>query len=344
MDDMLAIRDVSAIELGLDAIVRSLTADLAIHNRLTADMIGIFADVSSDIRRRYGVGSTIRMSETDEFGRAHTQKAVTGSDVNFPLRGFQSAIGWTADFFRYKSVADMATTQQAAEAGHVLEIRTQMQKAIYGSSNYTFNDYRATKTDLAIKRFVNADGAPIPNGPNGETFNASTHTHYLGSATLTDTAAAALVATVVEHHQDGQPRVFINSADEAGWRALTNFKAYVDTRLTLPDNASNPTVRLNPFRTNDRPIGLYGAAEVWVKPWAIANYAVCMDVSEGVAKPLVARVRPGGSTGLRVAGTNVLFPLQAEYMEAEFGFGVWTRTNGAVLYHANATYADPTIS
>ena len=31
-------------------------------------------------------------------------------------------------------------------------------------------------------------------------------------------------------------------------------------------------------------------------------------------------------------------------MEAEFGIGVWTRTNGLVHYTGGSSYTDPTIS
>jgi hypothetical protein len=31
-------------------------------------------------------------------------------------------------------------------------------------------------------------------------------------------------------------------------------------------------------------------------------------------------------------------------MEAEFGVGVWTRTNGAMLYFGGTSYTDPTIT
>lgn len=341
--DLLERTNTSPIEFGLDNIAAAIQRDLDIHNRLTTDMVSTYAQVTTDVRRRYGVGTTIRMVEADEFTRAHTQKAVTGAVVEFPLRKFQLSVGWTADFFRRKTVADMAITQKAAQAGHQLEIRLQMQKALYLSSNYTFTDYDATGLDLNVKRFLNADSAPIPNGPNGETFTASTHTHYLGSATLTNAAVVSLVATVIEHHQDGQIKLFINAADETAFRALTDFKAYIDQRLTLADTANNPTTRLNPFRTNDRAIGLFGAAEVWVKPWAIANYIVALETAGG-AKPLAIRVPDGNTIRLEVAGTNVMFPLQAEYQESHFGVGVSERTAGAVLYFANATYSDPTIS
>lgn len=350
LDDLLARRDISPVELGLDVIERSLNADMEIHNRLTTDMVGIFADVSTDRRRRYGVGTTIKFVKADEFSRAHTQKGVTGSVVEFPMDGFQAAIGWTAAFFREKSVADMAVTQQAVQSGHLIGIRTELQRAIYLSANYSFDDYRTDNVTLGIKRFLNADGADIPNGPNGTSFDGATHTHFLFSNGLTAAGADALVATVIEHHQGGAVKVFINLADEAAWRALPKFKAYTDARLVGGADsavAGDPIQRLlDVTRNNDIAIGLYGAAEVWLKPWALANYAVCMDVAPQTDKPLVARVRQGSSIVLRTVGQNVLFPLQAEYMESEFGFGVWTRTNGAVLYHlaGAVAYVDPTIA
>lgn len=339
--DLLAVRFLSAVKFGLDTIQASLEADMQIHNALMTDMVGTFAEVSNDRHRLYGIGGTVRGSQVDEFGRAHTQKNTTGSEVGFPLRRFQYAIGWTADYLNMKTPADLAQTQLAVQNGHALDIRSQLQSAIYGATNYDFKDFLVDGFTIKAKRFLNADGADIPVGPNGETFNGSTHTHYLANATLDDTSAAALIATVVEHHQDGEPRVFINVADEAAWRALTNFKPYVDSRLTLNANANQPNMRLNPFRTNNRPIGLYGAAEVWVKPWAVSGYAVCMDVSPRAGKPLVARVRDGNAITLKTAAQIVLFPLQADYMNSEFGFGVWTRTNGAVLDHGHVSYTEP---
>jgi len=341
--DLLEVRFLSAERFGLDIIEQVLNRDMAIHNALMTDMVSTFADVSTDIQRLYGSGSTLRFSQVDEYGRSSTQKATAGSAVGFPLRRFQAAIGWTADYLKRATPRDMAQTQIAVQNGHALQIRSELQAAIYGSSNYTFRDFLVRNFSIGVKRFVNADGAEIPTGPNGETFDGSTHTHYLAGASLTGTLADSLVSTVTEHHQNGEPQIFINAADEATWRALTNFKPYIDSRLTLNTAANQPTSRLNPFKTNNRPIGLYGAAEVWVKPWAVSGYAVCMDVSADAGKPLVARVREGTQIVLQPAAEIVLFPLQAKYMNSEYGFGVWTRTNGAVLDFGHGSYTDPAV-
>lgn len=347
LDDLLKRRDISPLKLGLDTIQEVINRDLATHNRIVDDLVATFAETSTDIRRRYGVSDAILFEKADEFTRAHTQKTITGAVVEFPLHGFQAAIGWTAQFFREKTVADMAMTVKAVERGHVSNIRTQLQAAIFGAANYTFNDYRDTSIDLAVKRFTNADGAAIPDGPNGETFNGATHTHYLFTAGLTNAGAHALVATVVEHHTNARPRIFINKADETAWRALADFKPYQDIRLSIDTTTPTPVnARLDPYKTDDRPIGLFDAAEVWTKPWGIANYAVCLDMADTTPKPLVRRIRDGyGGGGLVTAAENVLFPLQARYMESEFGFGVWERTAGAIYYYAGGAvaYVEPAV-
>jgi hypothetical protein len=344
--DLLKNTNQSPIQVGLDAIMTIVNRDLATHNRITTDLVSTFADITTDIRRRYGVSDTIEFRPADEFTRAHTQKAVTQAIVEFPLEGDQAAIGWTAMFFRQKSVADLALSQLAAQRGHLLSVRQKLQAAMYGAANYTFNDYRDTMLDIGVKRFVNADGAPIPDGPNAEVFDGTTHTHYLFSNDLTNVAAHALVDTVAEHHLNPRPMVFINKADESKWRALVDFKPYTDVRLMQSYNEDQPVTRLNPYKTDDVAIGLFGMAEIWKKPWAISNYAVCLDLGAETPKPLACRVRDiATGIGMRTVATNVLFPLQADYMEHEFGFGVWERTAGAILYHAPGAvaYVEPVI-
>lgn len=345
MQDMLANRFQTPVQLGLDTIARSLQADLAIHNRILQDLVSTFAVTTADRRRRYGVSSALQFLTADEFTRAHTQKVITGSEVEFPLDGFQAAVGWTAMFFQNKTVADMAATQVAAKVGHINSIKRRLQLAIFGATNYSFFDYRMPDNiQLDVKRFLNADGAPIPMGPNGEQFNAATHTHYLFTNGLTNAGAHALVDTVFEHHNSSGLKVYINIGDAAAWQALADFKPYTDVRIDPSVNVDRARGALDPFNPGDRAIGIFGPAEVWVKPWGVLNYAVCLATDTDL-KPLALRTRDGGAPSLRTVATNVLFPLQADYMESEYGFGVWTRTNGAVYYFAAAaaSYVEPTF-
>lgn len=344
LDDLLDIRFKSATELGLNIIQEVLQRDLAVHNSIVTDQLKSLTDVTNDRRRIYGIGDQLDMIEADEFSRAPTKKAVTGAVVEFPLRGFQEALGWNQAFFDNKSVADMAAVQVAAKRGHLSQITRQLRRAVYMAANYTFVDYRVDKVSLGVKRFLNADGADIPLGPNNETFNPATHTHYLATAALANADMTALVNTVLEHHQGGHVVVVIAQANEAAVRALTGFTAYVDARLTLgAPTTLAPGQRLDVTRTDNRAIGLFGAAEVWVKPWALANYLYCYDAAPTAPKGVALRLRRGTQIQLAMAAQNAMFPLYADFMESEFGFGVWTRTNGAVLYTGGGAYTDPTL-
>jgi hypothetical protein len=346
LEDLLAqqFATVRAIEFGVDQLVQVLQADLATHNAIMDELLGEFADPTFDVFRRQGTSIEGEFNETDEIGRTPTQKVRAGQTVGFPLRKFQHAIGWTQDYLDRATVQDFAQSQLNAQKAHRRLVARELKKALYGAANYTWVDiYAPAAIDVPVKAFWNADGASIPQGPNGEVFTGSTHTHYFGSATLTTTAVDGLINTIVEHGFGNGVRIYINRADEAGWRLLTGFQAYVVGDLTVGTGAGIPTNRtLDITRLDNRAIGRYGAAEIWVKPWAMPNYAIALAAGEN-AKPLAQRkdiVRPG----LYTAATLSAFPLIAEYMQVFLGFGVWNRGNGAVLQFNNATYTTPTIT
>jgi len=340
---LLATRITSAAEFGLDTIERVLAADVAAHNAIVQEMVSDMCEVTIDRQRIYGTSAGGEMQEVDEYGAAPTQKALPGSTVGFPLRLFQYNIGWTAKFLQQATPADLAIQTQAAEAAHLRGIQLQLKRAIFRSANYTFIDHLVDNVSLAVKRFVNADSAAIPDGPNGEAFDGATHDHYQAEATYTATFLTNIINNVIEHGHGGAVRVAINKADEAATRALSGFVAYPDPRI-IYRASDTPGQTLDFARLDNRAIGIFGGAEVWVKSWAIAAYPFVWD-SADPNKPLAFRQRAqAGLQGLRIAAENADYPLYAKFMEAELGIAVWTRTNGAVLKTDNATWADPTIS
>lgn len=343
--DLLSARfaEVRAVEYGIDNLVAVLQADVDTHNSIMEDLIGEFAEPTFDIFRRQGSSIDGEFQEVDEFGRAPTQKVAPGQTVGFPLRKFQHAIGWTQDFMDRATVTDFAQSQLNAEKAHRRLVQREIRRAIYGAANYTWVDiYAPNVIDVPVKAFYNADSSSIPNGPNGEIFNGVTHTHYIGSATLTTAAVDSLILTVIEHGNGSQIRIYINRVDEAAWRLLTGFQGYVADWLNLGQPTTlQPGQRLDTTRVDNRAIGRYGAAEIWVKPWAQANYAICL--ASGNAKPLAWR-RDKIHPGLYAAASINIFPMYADYMQAFLGFGVWNRGNGAVLQFNNATYTTPTIT
>lgn len=343
ISSLLAARFQSVADFGMETIVRILQADLAAHNSIVTDMVSELADPTTDRQRLYGSSIAGEMVEVDEFGRAATQRAAPGSTVGFPLRLFQYAIGWTRKWLESATPADLAQRTLAAEQAHMRVIQRDIKRAIYGSTNYTYRDHLVDNVDLAVKRFVNADSMAIPNGPNGEIYDAATHTHYDGEASLTAAFLKALINNVIEHGHGANVKVAINKANETAVRGLSGFVPYTDPRLIYraTDTASQS---VDISRLDNRAIGVFEGAEIVVKPWALANYYFAWDQGSP-NKPLAFRQRTQTTLqGLRIAAEIDAYPLHAQYMEAEFGIGVGTRTNGAVLYDQNATYANPTIS
>lgn len=341
IDDLLAVEHQSAAEFGLDTINEVLQADIDAHNAIVEDLVGELCEITTDRQRIYGASQQGEMVEVDEFGRSRTQAVTPGAEVGFPLRKFQIALGWTSTWFKVHTPADMARAVQNTEKAHLRAIQNQIRFAVYRATNYTFNDFLVDKIDLAVKRFLNADGQRIPDGPNGETFDGSSHSHYNANAGLTNAVLLALVDDVVEHGHGSMVKLAINRANETAVRALAGFEPYHDPRLALGTHANQAGERLDITRVDNRAIGLFGAAEVWVKSWNPAGIAFCWD-SGAEGKPLAFRQREQESLqGLMIAAELDSYPLNAQYMEAEFGVGVWTRTNGAVLDFVNGAYTDP---
>lgn len=343
--DLLAVRFQSVNEFGINTVVDTLRADLAAHNAIVNEMVSDLAMTTTDTQAVYGTGSTGEMIEVDEFGRSETQKAAPGSTVAFPLRKYQFAAGWTMDFLEEATPADLAQKQLDAQKAHMKVIRRDIKRAIFGSSNYTWNDFLINNVALGVKRFVNADSASIPDAPDGTTFIASSHTHYDANATLTTTVVNNAITDLIEHGLGGKVMIAVNYADAASFTALTGFVQAVPAYVQTPAyNVTIPNVRTDLGNQYNRLLGYYGAAEVWVKPWAIANYMFVWD-SASSQKPLAFRQPVNSSKrGLYLAATLNTYPFNAEYYEAKFGIGVLTRTNGVVVEFDNGSYQNPTIS
>jgi len=343
--DTLATSQQSVAEFGEDRAFEAIEAQRLAHNEIVMEQMAELVERTTDRQRRYGGGDAMSMDEVDEFGTADAQKVTAGVTVGFPLRLFQVTVQWTRKFMQNSTAAELAAQFTAAQDAHYKRITREIKRAIFTPTNSTFTDRLVDGVSLALKAFVNADGAAIPPGPNGETFNGATHTHYLaragGSLAASDVVSA--VETVVEHHAAGGVRLYINRAQEAAIRAMTaNFTAYVDARIVPGSGTTVARGALSQLNLYDRAIGIFDSAEVWVKPWIPANYIFVWVA--GAPKPLVFRERTPGGGGLQIAADDEAHPLRARVLEAEFGVGVWNRTNGSALYGGDTTYAAPTIT
>lgn len=319
------------------------------HNAKLNEMLMDFIERTTDRERFYGSIDSMEMDEVDEFARADAEKVATGMTVGFPLRLFQRSVQWTRKFIQNTQASELAAQFTAVQDAHIRRVKREVTRALFRPTNATFRDVLMPvkdRIDLAVKALVNADGGAIPPNPNsGASFDPATHTHYLARAggAVVSGEVSAQIETVIEHHTTGQALLYINRAQETAIRSMTsNFTPYLDARIVPGSGVTVANGSLDMNNLYNRAIGIFDGAEVWVKDWIPANYSLLFV--KGAPKPLVFRERTAGGGNLQLAADDESYPLRARTMEAEFGVGVWTRTNGSVLYWGGTSYVEPTIT
>ena len=345
--DDLATTNETIAGFGEEAVARRFQQALAVHNATWADMVSDLVTPTASYLLPYGGSDTAIMNELDEWGAADASKPTSAGNVGLPLRIYGGTLQWTRTYMETYSVARAASKLDAFAAADVLLFQRNIKRAFFKSTNTVgYIDRLQSGLTFDLKALLNADGQAVPEGPGGTTFNGATHTHYVGSTTLTAAALLSLINNVVEHGVDGDLRLYIARANEAAVRALVGFSAYVDARLTVGSGTTIGNVALDMTSLTDRAIGVFEGAEVWVKPWVPTDYQVAIDVGSG-QKPLGARTRTGDFTGMgafQIHAEHEHYPLRAQHMGREYGVGVVGRHKAAVNYSAAATYVIPAFT
>lgn len=338
-----------------------LTTDIfAVYNRQMGDLIGLLAKPADTREYRYG-GATdlVAMHDLDEFGKPSSAKINGASTVAFPIKKWGRALGWNSAFFKTTTIRQFDNLVTGLLLGDRVRVIREIRSALFRATNYNFTDPYDGKT-LGIKALANADGAPLPIGPNGEVYNPATHTHYMGSATHTAAAVSALIANVTEHFSGGKVELLINSAQIAGFTGLAGFVPATYSGIiqsTSIDRVSTAVREI--FNVEKLFIGVFNGVEVYSVYWVPASYMVAMMV-QGADKPLAYRIgQPnqmgstydsyinGGSTpgpgDFSIVSELDEYPFYAQTAEREIGFGGNGRVSAACLFIGNATYQVPTF-
>jgi hypothetical protein len=347
----------TVVQIGEDRTFAAIDAAREVHNNFVKEMLGTLADISTDRKRRYGGPASMTMRKVDQMAVTRAQKVTAGTDVDFPLELAQIAVQWNAKFMKVATGKEIAEQFIAAQDADLKQVLADVKIALFLSANYSVADVLIDNVTLNVKRLINADSAAMPLGPNGEEFDGVTHSHYNAAAAAWSGATAtqmssdleALIEDVVEHYEKGGAiKVYINRAQEAkirsitGLTANTNFEKYMDARIVRGTSSDHAVGTLDRDNLFNRAIGVFGPAEVWVKPWIPANYILAFR--EGTEKPLVFRERSANSGGLVIASEFESYPLRAKALEREYGVGVWNRTAAAALYIGGTSWVDPTIT
>lgn len=320
------------------------------YNAEVQNMLADLVEPTTDVLRVFGPGGDVgTVEDLDQGGSPDAQKVALGYNVGFPLRRIGRALQWDYDWTLRTSMVELDDQITAIMGADRLAVIRAIKRAVYTSSNNSsYVDRLGLRPGitLPIKAAFNNDGLIPPPGPNGETF-LGTHTHYLYSTTFTEAAAKTQIDTVIEHRLGGTIRYYINRANETTVRAFTDFLPLFASYVNVSIAANTAQGTLDVQDVNNRMIGYFNGAEVWVKPWVLANYPIALRVGLPAFKPLVFRkLMDGPGFGdLTLAYQNKLFPLYANGWTRNFGIGVWTRDAISVseMNDGDSAYTIPTI-
>lgn len=328
-----------------EELARRFAEALDIHNRLFDDMVSDLGTVVTVPQMAFTGADTAVVQEMDEWGRADASKPSVTGNLGFPLRIYGSTVQWTRTFLQRATISELATQLDAHAAADLVNFRNLLKVVLFKETNTSsYIDRLDSKLTYTLRALLNADGQSIPVSPSGTTFDGSTHTHYLANATYTNTAFQTLIDTVVEHGVAGKIVGYIAKADEATVRGFSGFSAYLDARITVTGASQIGNEQLDIANPGNRAIGVFGGAEIWVKPWIPANYAAVLDIG-GSRKPLGVRVRDGnlvsGPGSFQRIDEHQHHPLTAQHFGREFGIAALGREKAAVARLNNGTYAAP---
>lgn len=338
--DLTQVTNQTITEFGREAVAEAVLDDLANHNTRVGEMTDLFAEQTTEREEPQPVTSNARARKVDEVGRVSTKKDDAPGKVGYPIDTNQHAVGWDADYLLVATPAQIALTTIAGEQAMLVEHIASIRAALMNPVNYTHYGYVDDRTETTVKRLYNGDGTVPPRSPNLTTFNG-THNHYLANAGLNTTVAQALIRTVAEHTINASLVTFINPADAQSWAGLTGFVPLMDARVRVATDQNVGVAALDTANATERDIGYFEGSVIRTRGWMPVGYALTLDVN-AAAKVLRRRVpRQPIRQGLRIYAGGFIFPLQADFLVEQFGYGVFNRGAAAVLDYTHATYTVP---
>lgn len=313
--------------------------------------IAVFvAETTDKYKLRYKLPGGGRLQRRGRQGTPGAVKADGSWDVAFPLEDFGAQIAGDDVTFAYMTVAELERHLQTVVSQNVNTVRFEILKALLNNTQDTFSD--ELWGDLSIEPLANADSVVYPPVLGSET--EATDDHYLESnyaaSAISDTndPYATIADELTEHFGastgNDEIVVFINNAQTAKTRDLTEFVAFTDMGVTPGSNTA--TVQNVPTGLPGKIVGRMQDSGVWVVEWRFmpANYMLGIDLD--AEQPLYMRIDPadtGLGQGLQLVAEDESFPFKSSFWRHRFGLGCSNRLNGVVMeLGTGGTYTVPT--
>lgn len=353
----------SVINYGEQAAYEQIQEENAAYNRVVKEEQDLFMKIGENTAEAYGAAGTIEAENMTELDKPDDSKIVVEYPIGFPLTRHGNGIGYTRDWLASNSTKQLAAQYDAARSGDMLKIQSKIRRALYypisrpvfnpdGTKNTSayVDRLQAPNVPLPLYPLLNADGNAVPIGPNGETFDPTTHQHYMASdwTSITDPSARdgimqTACQNLIEHKITGGVMLAINSSDVSKVKALPEFQQRFDETVHVGIGVTYAEGDLDILNFNNRCIGTYLGFEVWVKPWTFPGYIVPMATGDDEAgRLMVWRTRKDGLwADFNFREQGVSFPLIDNVMTRDGDCSVWMRHLAVVLYIGGPDYVTP---
>ena len=314
---------------------------LAEHNRQLNTIMALFADTTTDYKRRYKTPTASRLQPLDENGRARPVRRAGYYDIGFPMHRGGSAWGQTYEERLKSTVQDLNNLMSTMLTADARWMRDHLLSGLFINTNWTYSD--PEWGDITVKPLANGDTDSylIQEG----TDSGATDTHQFAQAHAIDDSNdpfPTIHDELLEHPENGgAPIALIPTNLKASVKGLTAFYPVSDDNIQYGANVS--TLRANLGASVPGMVFGYHDSGVWLVEWKamVSSYIVAVT-TEG-DRPLAMRQ----DTVSELQGFNRVAQRDDHpYYESQYlrkaGFGAQNRV-GALTYRiGNGTYAVPT--
>lgn len=325
-------------------------------NRVNAEAAASYAvfvsETTQNYKERYHLPGSGYMQEISADQKPDAVKSYGSWDVAYPLRNYADAINGSRVSRAYMTVAELESQSLGIVARSVNTMRREILRALLYKEDETFVD--PLWGSLTVKALASGTGDNVLYPPVLGSTTEAVRLRYLGSnyatASISDTnnpiatIVDGLVADFGQQQGNSNIAVFINTAEKAKIKALTDFDEEVDRYV-------DPAVTIN--KLSNLPTGLPGVIVgrtngAWIVEWPFMPATYMLGIHLDAPAPLKKRIDPadtGLGDGLQLVAEEEEYPFKASFWQNRFGFGVANRLNGyAMQMVTSTTYTSPTIS
>ena len=326
---------------GVATINQAIDETLAEHNRQIDALMALFADSTTDFKRRYKTPVAARLQPLDEQGRARPIRVAGHYDIAFPMQRAGTAWGQTWEASIKSTVQDANNAMNTLLTADARWMRDHLLAGLFVNASWTYADEE--HGSLTIKGLANGDTDTyhIQEGAD----SGATDTHYFAQANVIDNSNDPLPTIhdeLMEHPENGGDIIaLIPTGLKASVKGLTGFYPVTDDNIRYGANVSV----LDSNVSANLPGEIFGYHDdgVWLCEWKSmpANYIIAVTTDGD--RPLAIRQ----DTASELVGFNRVaqrddYPYYESQYLRKAGFGAQNRVGALVYRIGNGSYAIPT--